>query len=180
MIRYFLSATFLLCSVMTKAEDAGMVLKFTEAALDGDTVLHWTVQDYEVCGLVIQHYRWGGWHDLDTVKSSDPADFKFDVKKYMNAGENKFRVMAKSPTLLIYSKIVKVTSAKAPSGKDIKHHLGKKGTIIEFSREEFYEIYDKDSKVLMRGLSKSVDVKELKKGDYYINYGDISSEFSLN
>jgi hypothetical protein len=42
--------------------------------------------------------------------------------------------------------------------------------LIEFSDDTRYEIFDMYGNVVLKGFGNEVDVQNLKKGTYYINY----------
>ena len=49
-------------------------------------------------------------------------------------------------------------------------------TILEFSSETLYEIYDTYGKLDKKGFGKSISVENLNKGLFYVNYDSKTGE----
>jgi hypothetical protein len=156
---------------------------FSSVSLGTDTSLEWKVQHNKLgVYFIVQQNRWNSWKDLDTIRSgpdSDSAAYSQDVSKYLFNGENKFRVRATAEKMLVYSKIVKITSNRSVS-KEIKHKYNKRKDTIDLGREEYFELYDFDGKVIRRGFARTLSLSDLAPGHYFLNYGERSSEFTLS
>ena len=159
-------------------------VKFATFELAGDSMLNWKCNESKnSINYIIQQYRWNRWVDWDTLRSipgKDSASYSFNINKYVHTGLNKFRVRAVNElvTMLSYSKAVSFTSSKAKA-RDIAKHYSIKNHIIDFGRQECFELYSKDGKLIKKGYTQMVGVAELIKGSYYLNYDNINAEFNF-
>jgi hypothetical protein len=158
---------------------------FTAIDLGADTVLTWRVSNDKAGVLyIIQQNRWNSWKDLDTLgpgKDADSASYSYAVRKYLVAGENKFRVRAAADKMLVFSKIIKVNSSRSPSKKDIRQKVSaRSGYVVELGRQEYFEVYDKFNKCIKKGVADKVDFSGLSPDVYYLNYGDVSTEIMVH
>jgi hypothetical protein len=48
--------------------------------------------------------------------------------------------------------------------------------LVEFNMETMYEIYDNYGNIVLKGTEKTVDVKALSKGKYYLNFDNQMEE----
>ena len=169
---------FISCTLVLHAQHN---VKFTGIALKGDSILSWTVSGVpaDPFAYILQQFRWNTWIDLDTVKNFSKADtvFSLPLKRYEITGENKLRLRAAGASMLVYSKAVSFISNKSPAKKDIKLKLNRKNSVIDLGREEYFRIYDKFGKVVKSGFSQKIYVKDLSPDVYYLNYGELTTEF---
>jgi hypothetical protein len=174
---------FALCLLSALCASAQERVIFTSISSGPDSSMKWSISQNKAGVLyVIQQHRWNSWKDLDTVMSVPDADsalYSFDVKKYFITGENKFRVRAVADKMLTFSKIIKVSSSRS-GAREIRRKFSRKKDPIDLGREEYYELYDKDGNVLMRGLSRTIPVSGLQPGHYYLNYGELSTEIDIH
>lgn len=136
-------------------------------------VLQWDVSELD-SGKVfeIEQYLWGKWITASVLGLSDTIS----IDKYtptLSSNLNLFRIKQIDPNqnIVTYTKSVKVRTGN----RNIIIQKGKIREKIVFSDKTHYEIYSIDGFLLLSGTGKEVDLKNLEKRDYWINY-DINTE----
>jgi hypothetical protein len=118
--------------------------------------------------IVIEEYRWNEWRivgevdPLDTVKNNL---YQYDLN--LHSGTNLIRLKTTdlqgqqviSKELRFMSRVGKVTLESTKIKDD-----------ITFSAETDYELYDLNGHLIKKGTERYVDVRDLPKGEYWLNY----------
>jgi len=125
--------------------------------------------------FIVEQFRWNKWikvGEVDGVGTSTENKYEFKIESH--SGENKFRVKQ-----VDYSGKPKYSqAARYVSTKEVVTFTPiKVKDIITFSAETLYEIYDSYANIVKKGYGSSVDVTNLKKGIYYLNYDSKSETF---
>ncbi len=131
--------------------------------------LQWRVSgDLSDYPIVIEEYKWNEWRvvgevdPLDTVKN---RLYQYELK--VHSGTNRIRLYT---TNVQGQKIV---------SKELRYHTRLIAVNLEstrvkeeivFSAETDYEIYDSEGKMIKSGTERYVDVKDLIKGEYWLNF----------
>ncbi len=144
--------------------------------LDRNGILNWSTKN-EMGSLpfIIEQYRWHKWVEVGEVTGKGNMDKNsYSFKVLMHSGENKFRVKQVG-----YGDISKKSSSITitSSVSEPSYMLSKDTKSIMFSSETLYEVYDAYGKVLKRGYGKNLNVSNLEKGNYYLCYDNIITEF---
>ncbi len=144
--------------------------------IDEEGVLTWsTNNETGKLPYIIEQFRWNKWVKVGEeegkgLKSTNTYTFKITP----HSGENKFRVKqvdySRRPR---YSSSVKFRSKKPP----VTFAPVKVKDDIMFSDETMYEIYDAYGNIVKKGFGPKVNVSNLKKGTYYINYDKEMGKF---
>jgi hypothetical protein len=151
-------------------------ISFSSISLDSTGLLQWnTENEYGKLPFLVEQYRWNKWikvGEVDGLGTSGQNHYSFQVK--FHPGENKFRIkqidLIRKPRI---SKPISIVIGNEPIGCfDLTE-----GEEIAFSEVTLYEIYDAFGNILMKGESDKVDIRKLKKGAYYLNYGNQSRKF---
>lgn len=125
--------------------------------------------------FIVEQYRWNKWVKVDEVEGKGrPEGAFYSIKYNPHSGENKIRVKQVDVNGPHLFDPVKYRSTTAP----VKMETNKEkveGT-ISFSDKTKFEIFDAFGNVMLKGESVSVDVVNLKKGVYYINYDNVTGE----
>ncbi|GIV42220.1 MAG: hypothetical protein KatS3mg034_1530 [Vicingaceae bacterium] len=123
---------------------------------------------------IIEQFRWNKWVKVGEVEGvGTPEEHEYQFKIEPHSGENQVRVKQVdysgkpriSPTAKFESKVEKVTFSP----------IKVKDEII-FTAETLYEIYDSYGNIVKKGFGKTVDVSNLPKGIYYINYDNSTGD----
>jgi hypothetical protein len=119
--------------------------------------------------FVVEQYRWNKWVKVMEVEVSDTLEsglYGVDIEPH--SGLNLYRIKKIDPRgQVVYSKDDKYRAVEIPEVNIIP---SKDANELMFSYETLYEIYSANGKLLKRGKEKYVDISELPKGRYYINY----------
>lgn len=117
---------------------------------------------------VIEQFRWDKWVNIGEVNGTGEAgssDYDFEFTPH--SGQNKIRVVQTDHSgRKRSSEAVEFSSNVA----EIKGPSGKVGDEIKFSGETRFEIYDAYGKIVKKGIGSVVNISNLKKGAYYVNY----------
>lgn len=122
---------------------------------------------------VVQQKRWNKWIRVGEVMGEgSPGNHDYSFKVVPHSGENTFRVKQTDLTNRPrFSENVQYTDAKVP----VVTWTSDKNA-VRFSSATLYEVYDQFGNIVKRGFASEIDVKDLKKGLYYLNYDNKMGE----
>ncbi|MSP68974.1 MAG: hypothetical protein EXR20_01735 [Bacteroidetes bacterium] len=149
----------------------------TTVAVDRQENLKWiTTGETGKLTYLVEQFRWNKWvkvGEVEGVGTSGSNTYTFKVNTH--SGDNQFRVKqvdyTSHPRL---SQIAKFTSFKPV----IKFFPVKAKDKITFEGgDTLWEIWDQYGNVVKRGYGSSIDVLDLTKGGYFLNYDAVTSEF---
>lgn len=141
-----------------------------------DGTLNWTTNsEAGKLAYIVEQYRWNKWVKVGDVEGKGtPASTNYTYKVSPHSGNNKFRVKqidyTKKPR---YSPEVNFKSLSPPITITSKKYE----TEITFSGETMYEIYDYYGNLVLKGVGSKVDISNIKKGDYFINFDNTMDQF---
>jgi hypothetical protein len=123
----------------------------------------------------VQQYKWNKWVKVGTVRGKGtPGKNSYSYKVLAVTGKNKFRVKQSDYT----KKPRYSTEATYKNEREAVIFTPKKpSSEIVFTAETMYEIYDFYGNIVLKGTGLKVDVSQLKKGDYFLNYDNEMKEF---
>lgn len=145
--------------------------------IDDQGILNWnTNNETGKLAYTIEQFRWNKWVKVGEEEGQGAkANNSYTFKITPHSGENKFRVKqvdySRRPR---YSSSVKFRDATIPP---VTFAPVKVKDIINFSAETMYEIYDAYGNIVKKGFGAKIDVTNLKRGTYYINYDKEMSKF---
>lgn len=150
---------------------------FISAKVDKTSKLNWTVKGEIASSFIIDQFRWNKWMSIGEI---DPADtvhknmYALEIKPHF--GPNLFRISHTDFNgNTVYSKPVKYRSATT---KEVLIVSQKVTTQLDFSAETAYEIFDDKGNFISDGVAQNVDITDLPKGKYWVNYDNKSDVFS--
>ncbi len=119
--------------------------------------------------FIVEQYRWNKWVKVGEVMGvGTPGEHTYEFKIVPHSGENKFRVKQVDLTKNArYSQAVKYTD---PAVAPVTFSPDKPKTEVVFSSATLYEVYDQYGNIVKRGFGDRLDVTNLKKDLYYLNY----------
>lgn len=144
--------------------------------IDAEGVLNWSTKNESgELPYVIEQFKWNKWVKLgEVVGRGSKAENKYSFKVIPHSGENKVRIKQKDYSgKPRYSKEVKFRP-KTASGVSFTYEKSKKS--VSFSGKTHFEIFNEYGNLVKKGYSESIDVDNLDKGTYYINYDNSFGE----
>ncbi len=123
---------------------------------------------------IIEQKRWNKWVKVGEVKGEGtPGEHTYTFNVQPHSGENIFRVkQVDSSKKARFSESVKLNSS-APT---VSWSPQKPKEEIVFSGPTLYEVYDQYGNIVKRGYGDRVEVANLKKDLYYLNYDNSMGE----
>ncbi len=123
---------------------------------------------------IVEQFKWNKWIPVgvvDGVGTPEAHDYEFQVAQH--SGENKFRVKQVGfGSLPKYSSAVVLNSTTEKPN----YALTKDYNALQFTRETAYELFD-DYGIVKKGFGKEINIKNLKKGKYYLCFDNQITEF---
>jgi hypothetical protein len=146
--------------------------------VDGkNSTLKWSAKDESgKLTYTVEQFRWNKWvkiGEVDGIGTADQHEYEFKVSP--NSGKNKFRVKQ-----IDYTGQPRMSNPVDYSAGDISpvsFSPEKVKDQIFFTAATMYEIYDEYGNIVKRGFGKDIDVNDLKKGIYYLNYDNSMGQF---
>jgi hypothetical protein len=123
----------------------------------------------------IEQFKWNKWVEVGSIQGKGTTEKNtYTSKVILVPGENKFRIkQIGNNGKKLYSPEAKVLAFI--SKVNMTHNKSK--DLIEFDRETQYEVFNVYGNIVMKGISKSIDIKSLAKGNFIINYDNTYGEF---
>lgn len=125
--------------------------------------------------FVVEQFRWNKWIKVGEVEGKGtPESNSYDFNVTLHHGQNQFRVKQVdysnkprySPSAKVMSVVAEVTFSPIKASKD-----------ITFSNETLFEVYDQYGNIVKKGFGTTIDVTNLEKGIYYLNYDNKMEQF---
>ncbi len=148
----------------------------TNIEISNEGMLKWeTTGELGKLPYVVQQFKWNKWVKIGEVDGEGTPDahaYSFSAK--LVSGQNKFRVIQKNLAGdQKASKTVSVVTDKKQPTFEYKKSADK----LIFTEETSYEVYDMYGQIRKRGLSQEIDLSNLEKGDYYLNFDNAMEKF---
>ncbi|RME17980.1 MAG: hypothetical protein D6799_03400 [Bacteroidetes bacterium] len=130
--------------------------------------------------FVIEQYRWNKWVKVGEVEGvGTPGTNNYEFKLQLHSGKNTVRVRQTDYTgqprvskpVEVISDLPEVTFGPMKAKTDIQFMANDKPA------ETMYEIYDQYGNIVKKGYGSKVDVSNLPKGGYFLNYDNKMGEF---
>jgi len=119
--------------------------------------------------FVVQQKRWNKWIRVGEVMGiGTPGEHEYSFKVVPHSGENIFRV--KQTDMSKRARFSESISYTDPSVPVVTWTYDKSNKAVHMSSGSLYEIYDQFGNIVKRGYSTDIDVSDLKKGLYYLNF----------
>ncbi len=144
--------------------------------IDKNGILSWSTKK-EIGSLpyIIEQYRWNKWIVIGEINgkgSMDKNSYSFQTTSH--SGENKFRVkqIGYGGVLKSSTNVVFISAKIQPT-----YTIAKNRKYIDFSSETNYEVFDIYGNVIKRGFGNKIDIDNLERGNYYLCYDNIMTDF---
>jgi len=123
----------------------------------------------------VEQFKWNRWvkvGEVDGVGGNDTNHYHFNAN--LHSGENKLRLkQIDLSRKRYYSKSVSTFSESSK----IDYSLTNK--FIRFSDFTIYELYDKRRNIIKKGESNKIDISNLRKGNYQLNFDNRTEKFKI-
>ncbi len=151
---------------------------------DADGTLKWSTRsETGKLSFIVEQFRWNKWVKVGEVEGAGTANQNnYSFKISPHSGKNQLRVRQTdfsgkprvSKTVDFIAEGPELEYAPVKTNKDINFFAKGKQ---DKPGETMYEIYDQYGNVVKKGFGSKVDVSNLPKGGYYINFDNKMGEF---
>ncbi len=149
-----------------------------EIFVNENKILKWkTTNEQGKLTYFIEQYRWNKWVKIGEVDGNgqiDENNYKFSVASHIHSGGNKFR--AKQVDYTGRPRPTKATSYEDKDQNVVSLINAKIKKTLDFSENTLYEIFDTYGNLVKKGYGKIINVENLPKGLYYVNFDNTTGE----
>ncbi|MBX3163198.1 MAG: T9SS type A sorting domain-containing protein [Bacteroidetes bacterium] len=157
-----------------------------EMTVDKEGILNWkTKSEAGKLAFVVEQFRWNKWVKIGEVEGKGtPSINDYSFKVTPHSGKNQFRVRQTdysgqprvSQATNYTSVLPEIDFAPTRISKEREITFSQKGNSSTI--ETSFEVYDQYGNVVKKGYDSKVDISNLPKGSYFINYDNKMGEFS--
>lgn len=124
--------------------------------------------------FIVEQFRWNKWIKVGEVDGTGTsAENTYEFKITPHSGENKFRVKqidySGKPRYSQASRYLSTVPAITFSPIKAKD-------VVDFTGETLFEVFDQFGNIVKKGYGNKVEITNLKKGIYYLNYDNKTGE----
>ena len=152
--------------------------------VDKEGTVKWTTKsETGKLAFAIEQFRWNKWVKVGEVDGvGTPTSNEYSFKIVPHSGKNQIRVRQTdysgqprlSKPVEIVTDVPEIEYAPIKASKDINFFIKGK---TDKAFETMYEIYDQYGNIVKKGFGSKVDVSNLPKGAYFLNYDNKMGEF---
>lgn len=141
-------------------------------SIDKNQILNWkTTKEQGKLTYIVEQYRWNKWvkiGEVDGTGKIQENNYKFSVTSHIHSGANKFR--AKQVDYTGRPRPTQPAVYEDPFKNPVTLLTPKVKKTLDFSENTLYEIFDTYGNLVKKGYGQSINVENLEKGLYYVNY----------
>lgn len=147
--------------------------KIEDILLTKDGWLQWvTINEGGNLPFVIEQFKWNKWVTIGEVMGQGgKEENKYAFQFNMHYGKNTVRVKQKDRSLEKFSKEVSNEGMRDEPVELVSSTLK---AVIQFTDVTSFELYDEYGTLLLYETAESIEVSDLPKGLYYLNYANKS------
>lgn len=128
--------------------------------------------------FVIQQFKWNKWVTIGEIEGKGtPIENTYEFNVPLHHGSNKIRVVQYDFDGKRKSTRVPADAASVKSDLPEVKILETDKKMVKLSSESMYEIYDVYGNLNKKGFGSEIDISNLNKGVYYINYDNKTEQF---
>ncbi len=152
--------------------------------VDKEGTVKWTTKsETGKLTFAIEQFRWNKWVKVGEVDGTGtPTSNDYSFKIVAHSGKNQIRVRQTdysgqprlSKPVEFMSEVPEMEYAPLKASKDVNFFLKGKS---DKALETMYEIYDQYGNIVKKGFGSKVDVSNLPKGGYFLNFDNKMGEF---
>lgn len=150
-------------------------------SVDKDGTVKWTTKsETGKLTFAVEQFRWNKWVKVgETEGVGTPSTNPYSFKIVLHSGKNQVRVRQTdysgqprlSKPVECVSDVPEISFGPVKASKDVSFVSNDKPI------ETMYEIYDQYGNIVKKGFGSKVDVSNLPKGGYFLNYDNKMGEF---
>ena len=143
--------------------------------VDDQMVLTWTTtNEAGELPYYVEQFRWNKWVRAGEVSGiGTPGEHEYQFKITPHSGVNQVRIRqadyrgeSRTSETIEFSGGVQSVTFEPDKPKDV----------ITFSSATSFEVFDRYGRLVKKGYDRTLDVAELEKGEYYLNYDNSFGE----
>lgn len=152
--------------------------------VDKEGTIKWTTKsETGKLAFAIEQFRWNKWVKVGEVDGvGTPTSNEYSFKIVPHSGKNQIRVRQTdysgqprlSKPVEFMSEVPELEYAPIKASKDVNFFLKGKS---DKAFETMYEIYDQYGNIVKKGFGNKVEVSNLPKGGYFLNFDNKMGEF---
>ncbi|MBL4652484.1 MAG: hypothetical protein JKY53_06405 [Flavobacteriales bacterium] len=145
-------------------------------SIDNRGNLQWsTTNENAKLSFIIEQFKWNKWVQVGQVDGNGgEKENHYQFQTTPHSGRNKYRIKQKGYIdKTKYSPSVSYTSIRP----EISYLIYERKQTIEFTEETSFEVYDKFGNLVKKGHGSRINIANLQKDTYYMNYGNSITEF---
>jgi hypothetical protein len=152
--------------------------------VDKEGTVKWTTKsETGKLAFAIEQFRWNKWVKVGEIDGvGTPTSNEYSFKVVTHSGKNQIRVRQTdysgqprlSKPVEVLTDVPEIEYAPIKASKDVNFFLKGKS---DKPFETMYEIYDQYGNIVKKGFGSKVDVSNLPKGAYFLNYDNKMGEF---
>jgi len=150
----------------------------SEIFVNENKILKWkTTNEQGKLTYFVEQYRWNKWVKIGEVDGNGKVDennYRFSVASHVHSGENKFR--AKQVDYTGRPRPTKSTTYEDNEQMMVSLINPKVKKTLDFSENTLYEIFDTFGNLVKKGYGKIINIDNLPKGLYYVNFDNTTGE----
>lgn len=146
--------------------------------LKKDGTFTWTTKgETAKLPFIIQQFRWNKWIKVGEVAGEgSPEQHEYSFSVTLHSGENKIRVV--QPDFDGQRKVARAATQSASVMSELAECTFKtEKDAVVLSEETLYEVFDMYGNLVKKGYNSTIDIKNLTKGVYYLNYDNKMDQF---
>ncbi len=132
-------------------------------------ILKWTtIGESGELPFYVEQFKWNKWVKAGEVMGAgtpDANEYEFQLEPH--SGMNSVRV--RQTDYRGESRTSPIVEFKGPD-TPVSFAEEKTRDVVTFSRKTSYEIFDEYGNMVKKGYGQTIDVEDLEKGEYYLNY----------
>lgn len=143
--------------------------------VDASGLISWeTSNETGVLQYKVQQFKWNKWVNVGEVQGvGNPGKHSYSFQSVLVSGNNRFRVIQKSGD----GRVKVSPETKIQSGvTTVAYTFDKKEKVLVFTSQTNFEVYDEYGQIVKRGFNNRVEMEDLNKGLYYVNYDNTYAE----
>ena len=149
--------------------------KTEDIAINDQQVLSWTTSNETgALPFKVQQFKWNKWVTVGEVQGiGNPGKHSYSFQTILVSGSNRFRVIQKSGDGHVKLSPEVSVQSNTPA---VSYEFDKKEKAIVFNNMTSFEVYDQYGQIVKRGYDRRVEMEDLQKGKYYVNYDNTYAE----